>query len=91
MWYKQTAGSTKRKLLPKALKQAFANKQIVCVEYDYLTGDQEREIFQVTQILLFILESLLTEPKQKTAGPAWYALDSSRFITFFSTLLDSLV
>jgi hypothetical protein len=34
-------------LLPTPLQQAFANKQIVCVEYDSLSQEQEREIFQV--------------------------------------------
>jgi hypothetical protein len=32
------------------LQQAFANKQIVCVEYDSLTEEQEREIFQVCPV-----------------------------------------
>ncbi len=36
-----------RLLLPTPLQQAFANKQIVCVEYDSLNDEQEREIFQV--------------------------------------------
>lgn len=45
-WYKN-GGGAKRVLLPKQYMQAFANKQITCVEYDSLTDDQEREIFQV--------------------------------------------
>ena len=40
-------GANARLLLPTPLQQAFANKQIVCVEYDSLTEEQEREIFQV--------------------------------------------
>lgn len=38
-------------MLSRQLIQAFANKQIVCVEYDDLTDDQEREIFQVSILL----------------------------------------
>ncbi|KZT03116.1 uncharacterized protein LAESUDRAFT_738446 [Laetiporus sulphureus 93-53] len=48
-WYKDVPGA-KRTLLPKAYMQAFANKQITCVEYDCLTDDQEREIFQRVQL-----------------------------------------
>ncbi|KAI0631722.1 hypothetical protein C8Q77DRAFT_1219104 [Trametes polyzona] len=48
-WF-QAAKDEKRALLPKQLLQAFANKQIVCVEYDDLTDDQEREIFQRVQL-----------------------------------------
>jgi hypothetical protein len=45
-WYKK-CGANARILLPLPLQQAFANKQIVCVEYDSLGEEQEREIFQV--------------------------------------------
>jgi len=40
-------GPQARLLLPTPLQQSFSNKQIVCVEYDSLTEEQEREIFQV--------------------------------------------
>lgn len=45
-WYKpqKTAG---RKVLPDALRKNFANTQIVVVEYDNITDDQQREMFQV--------------------------------------------
>ncbi|KAH9946705.1 hypothetical protein B0H21DRAFT_857876, partial [Amylocystis lapponica] len=46
-WYKDGPGA-KRTLLPKQYMQAFANKQITCVEYDNLNDDQEREIFQAS-------------------------------------------
>ena len=46
-WYKSNPGD-KRIMLPKALMQTFANKQITCIEYDGLSDDQEREIFQVS-------------------------------------------
>ncbi|THH15904.1 hypothetical protein EW146_g4643 [Bondarzewia mesenterica] len=49
LWFKQ-AGSVKRACLPKSVQQAFTNKQIVCVEYDRITDDQEREIFQRVQL-----------------------------------------
>ncbi|KAI0075031.1 hypothetical protein K474DRAFT_1600557, partial [Panus rudis PR-1116 ss-1] len=47
-YYKQD-GSGKKPLLPRQYMQAFANKQIVCVEYEALSDDQEREIFQRVQ------------------------------------------
>ncbi|RPD56796.1 hypothetical protein L226DRAFT_538270 [Lentinus tigrinus ALCF2SS1-7] len=48
-WYKPAAGE-KRFILPKPLMQAFANKQITCIEYDGLLDDEEREIFQRVQL-----------------------------------------
>ncbi|KAI0776980.1 hypothetical protein BD413DRAFT_444302, partial [Trametes elegans] len=48
-WYR-ASGDEKRILLPKPLIQAFGNKQIVCVEYNGLNDDQEREIFQRVQL-----------------------------------------
>ncbi|KIJ67382.1 hypothetical protein HYDPIDRAFT_37917 [Hydnomerulius pinastri MD-312] len=50
LWFKATATSTRRKLLPQYLRTQFANKQIVCVEYTDLNADQEREIFQRVQL-----------------------------------------
>lgn len=47
LWYKASATNARRKILPKHLMNQFANKQIVCIEYSDLSGDQEREIFQV--------------------------------------------
>ncbi|TFY57533.1 hypothetical protein EVJ58_g6962, partial [Rhodofomes roseus] len=50
-WYKDgPARGVKRKILPKQYQQVFANKQITCVEYEGLTDDQEREIFQRVQL-----------------------------------------
>lgn len=34
-------------LLPETYRRLFANKQIVCIEYQDITDDDEREIFQV--------------------------------------------
>ncbi|KIP05072.1 hypothetical protein PHLGIDRAFT_169058 [Phlebiopsis gigantea 11061_1 CR5-6] len=45
-WYKSTAGG-KRPVLSQRLVQSFLMAQIVCVEYDDITEEQEREIFQV--------------------------------------------
>jgi hypothetical protein len=51
LWYKdvQTAARTSkpRRLLPDEYRKKFANKQIVCVEYQDITDADEREIFQV--------------------------------------------
>ncbi|KAI0367878.1 hypothetical protein BV20DRAFT_530564 [Pilatotrama ljubarskyi] len=68
-WYQEYAPE-KRVLLPKSLRQAFANKQIVCVEYDDLTDDQEREIFQRVQLGVALTAA---ERMQAIPGP-WPAL-----------------
>lgn len=48
-WYSQNMGrGAKRKVLPRQYQQVFANKQITCVEYETISDDQEREIFQVS-------------------------------------------
>ncbi|KAK0226775.1 hypothetical protein EDD85DRAFT_777452, partial [Armillaria nabsnona] len=50
-WYISGAGRTRsRTVLPQQLKSRFSNTQITCVEYDYLTQDQEREIFRRVQL-----------------------------------------
>ncbi|KAF7791991.1 hypothetical protein EIP86_003018 [Pleurotus ostreatoroseus] len=46
-WYLQQA---KKTLLPESYRRQFSAKQIVCVEYEELTDDQEREIFQRVQL-----------------------------------------
>lgn len=49
-----TAGSSKnvrpKRLLPEKYRRLFANKQIVCVEYQDITDRDEREIFQRVQL-----------------------------------------
>lgn len=40
-------GKTARKLLPEKYRSMFENKMIVCIEYEGLNDDQEREMFQV--------------------------------------------
>ena len=46
-WFKSAAG-VKRPMLSKDLMKYFCMRQLVCVEYDGLSEDQEREIFQVS-------------------------------------------
>jgi len=40
-------GKTARRLLPEKYRTLFENKMIVCIEYEGLSDDQEREMFQV--------------------------------------------
>ena len=49
-WYKQMKGKTARKQLPEKYRIQFENKTIVCIEYEGLNDDQEREMFQVPLI-----------------------------------------
>ncbi|KAH7910424.1 hypothetical protein BJ138DRAFT_1126889 [Hygrophoropsis aurantiaca] len=53
-WYKLTSSSqsskTLGKLLPEKYRRQFANKQIVCIEYQDLLDSDEREIFQRVQL-----------------------------------------
>ncbi|EIW77494.1 hypothetical protein CONPUDRAFT_61476, partial [Coniophora puteana RWD-64-598 SS2] len=83
-WYKDASGVTRRKLLPPAYRSQFANKQIVCVEYTSLTGDQEREIFQRVQLgmaltpaermqaLVGVLPSLVREVQSQILGESGF-------------------
>ncbi|KAJ7594610.1 hypothetical protein C8J56DRAFT_927181 [Mycena floridula] len=51
LWYKNSSTASKgRTLLPEKYRQLFANKQIVCVEYQDLTDAAERDIFQRVQL-----------------------------------------
>jgi hypothetical protein len=52
LYYTDLDTSTrKRKLMPEKYRKIFANKQIVCVEYQDITDSDEREIFQVSYLL----------------------------------------
>ena len=51
-WFKRD-GSEQRLMLSRPMQQTFANKQVTCIEYDGLTNDQEREIFQVRESVGF--------------------------------------
>lgn len=70
LWYKSSAQNPKRKLLPSHLRTLFANKQVVCVEYNDLTDDQEREIFQRVQLGVALTPA---ERLQAIVGP-WPAV-----------------
>jgi hypothetical protein len=76
--------SRARRLLPEEYRKTFANKQIVCVEYQDITDADEREIFQVRHGLPYlpsfsqrgIVFTLYTE------GSTWngsYAIRSAYF------------
>jgi len=68
LWYKDVGTSgkgLKKKLLPEKYRRLFANKQIVCIEYQDITDDDEREIFQVPWLFIFLyLFSALTLGKK---------------------------
>ncbi|KAH9850421.1 hypothetical protein C2E23DRAFT_835051 [Lenzites betulinus] len=69
-YYFRNRGHESRPLLSKQLLQSFANKQIVCVEYEEITDDQEREIFQRVQLGVALT---VAERMQAVAGP-WPSL-----------------
>ncbi|KAH9939610.1 uncharacterized protein BXZ73DRAFT_17944, partial [Epithele typhae] len=56
------------KRLPKYLTQVFFNKQVPCIEYEGLTNDQEREIFQRVQLGMAL--TLAGTPPTSRARPA---------------------
>ncbi|KAG0694706.1 hypothetical protein DFH29DRAFT_308592 [Suillus ampliporus] len=66
LWYKSSATNARRKLLPRHLVNQFANKQIVCVEYNDINADQEREIFQRVQLGVALTPA---ERMQAIVGP----------------------
>ncbi|KAK0442485.1 uncharacterized protein EV420DRAFT_1578194 [Desarmillaria tabescens] len=52
-WYKDNPGAPskrKKNLLPEYLCRMFSNKQVVCVEYQDLPDEGERDIFQRVQL-----------------------------------------
>ncbi|KAL0070400.1 hypothetical protein AAF712_002231 [Marasmius tenuissimus] len=51
LWYKDNGGGkTKKTILPDKYRTIFANKQIVCVEYQELRDKDERDIFSRVQL-----------------------------------------
>ncbi|TFK19224.1 hypothetical protein FA15DRAFT_697665 [Coprinopsis marcescibilis] len=50
LWYKDMPTGKRRKIIPDKLRRVFAGKQIVCVEYQDITENDEREIFQRVQL-----------------------------------------
>ncbi|PSR84196.1 hypothetical protein PHLCEN_2v5484 [Hermanssonia centrifuga] len=73
-WYKQGLDAKKQQL-PKQYIQNFANKQIVCMEYEGLTKEQEREIFQsnvtfeMDIVLIYMTLLCFAERMQAISGP----------------------
>ncbi|THH32691.1 hypothetical protein EUX98_g1542 [Antrodiella citrinella] len=49
-FYFQMTSTSKGKLLPERYRKLFKNKQIVCIEYENLKPENEREIFQRVQL-----------------------------------------
>ncbi|KAG1727764.1 uncharacterized protein EDB91DRAFT_886494 [Suillus paluster] len=53
-WYKSTVenqqGRSPGRMLPERYRRLFANKQIVCIEFQDLPDSEEREIFQRVQL-----------------------------------------
>ncbi|KAK0190164.1 hypothetical protein F5146DRAFT_1225077 [Armillaria mellea] len=77
-WYISRAGRTRfRTVLPQQLKSRFSNTQITCVEYDYLTQDQEREIFRRVQLGVALtpaerlVQDFLASPKGLEGHVPW--------------------
>ncbi|KII90455.1 hypothetical protein PLICRDRAFT_173870 [Plicaturopsis crispa FD-325 SS-3] len=66
-WYKDLGNmSTKKKTLSTKYQRLFANKQIVCVEYQDITDADEREVFQRVQLGMALTPA---EKLQATKGP----------------------
>ena len=53
MWYKNTKDHPNGKILPPSIRHQFSLKQVMCVEYDSIAEDAEREIFMVTSWRVF--------------------------------------
>ncbi|KAF8509872.1 hypothetical protein BU17DRAFT_55838 [Hysterangium stoloniferum] len=71
LFYKTNKPTTKaKKLLPDRYMTLFQNKQIVCIEYNDLTDDQEREVFQAIQLGMALT---VAERLQAISGP-WPSL-----------------
>ncbi|KAH6894817.1 hypothetical protein BKA70DRAFT_1117399, partial [Coprinopsis sp. MPI-PUGE-AT-0042] len=50
-WFKESPpGQKTRKVPPEKLRKTFANKQIVCVEHQDISEDDEREVFKRVQL-----------------------------------------
>ena len=61
-------GKTARKLLPEKYRNLFENKMIVCIEYEGLSDDQEREMFQVSFVSQYLFSGFLTHFSESTNG-----------------------
>ena len=74
-WYKKLGGRRQGSSLSEKYKRLFANKQIVCIEYDELSEQNEREIFRVSNfifILNFLLNSVLESTTRSSIKTCWF-------------------
>jgi hypothetical protein len=74
LWYKDVGTSSKgpkKKLLPEKYRRLFANKQIVCIEYQDITDDDEREIFQVRLMVHLTLNLFELNIYRRGSNLAW--------------------
>lgn len=75
-------GKTARRLLPERYRAIFENKMIVCIEYEGLSNDQEREMFQVFFTSRCPYFDFLTHLLESTDG---HGADPSRQVHFRPT------
>lgn len=73
-WYKSNAanqtGHSAGYILPERYRRIFANKQIVCIEYQDLPDSEEREIFQVSPYTSHSITSPLIQGQRVQLGMA---------------------
>ena len=81
-YFTNPPGSKKRKLITSQMQANFKNKQLACVEYDDLTPEQEREIFQVSSPSLIIPKDLIISHVD-AACSAWSHSRACRSVTSF--------
>jgi len=74
--------SKKRKLITSQMQANFKNKQLACVEYDDLTPELERDIFQVGS-LSFIIPPNLIIGHVIAACSVWRPSRACRSVTSF--------
>lgn len=76
-WYKSSgttqSGRGQLLLLPERYRRLFANKQVVCIEYQDLPDSDEREIFQVS-IELPPLVICGTNLRLRECNSGWHSL-----------------
>lgn len=91
-------GKTARKLLPEKYRSLFENKMIVCIEYEGLNDDQEREMFQVFFTSQHPSPSPLTSISEGTDGNGadsrrygcFHFIKGSRDLFLFSERLQAI-
>jgi hypothetical protein len=65
-------GKTARRMLPEKYRAQFESKTIVCIEYEGLNEDQEREMFQVVSPPPCSLLGFLTHLPESADGNGAY-------------------